>query len=78
MTNAKQNVRFKYVKIKSLHESIGYIEHFPDELESEFLRTIGKYIWWCQDKVTIVNKENKSESDQTRTINEMYRDKQRN
>lgn len=78
MTNAKPNVRFKFVKIKSLHELVGYIEHFPDQLESADIRTIEKYLLTSQDTNIRINKSRISIPKQTRTINEMYRDKKNN
>jgi len=78
MTNAKPNVRFKFVKIKSIHELVGYIEHFPDQLESVDIQTIGKFLLYNQDSNIRINNSRKSIPKQTRTINEMYQDNQNN
>ena len=75
MTNAKPNVRFKFVKIKSLDELAGYIEHFPNHLESIDMQTIGKFLLACQDGDVRINNAAKSIPKQTITINEMYRGK---
>ena len=75
MTNAKPNVRFKFVKIKSLDELAGYIEHFPNHLESIDMQTIAKFLLACQDGDVRINNAAKSIPKQTITINEMYRGK---
>lgn len=78
MTNAKPKFKFKFVKIKSLNELVGYIEHFPYQLDSIDVQAIGKYLLSCRDRNVIIKNSRKSPPYQKRTINEMYRDKQEN
>lgn len=77
MINHKPSTKFKFVKIKTLNELNGYIEHFPDELTLEEMRGISEFLRKYQDTSVKTTKTTSPKLSSARTINEMYQDKRK-